>query len=132
MPTELRFFRIVSVPKSVAALAVAPWRSVLFSKQFTYFIYVFNIFKYSFFLSFFHPFIILFIQVSTFISSCIISLVPICSSNIFEDHISTYSAIGWVMIAYSSNCLISQEWLASIAEGDSIINATLLTLLYTW
>ena len=36
------------------------------------------------------------------------------------------SAIGWVMIAYSSNCLISQEWLASIAEGDSIINATLL------
>ena len=35
------------------------------------------------------------------------------------------SAIGWVMIAYSSNCLISQEWLASIAEGDSIINATL-------
>ena len=29
-------------------------------------------------------------------------------------------AIGWVMIAYSSNCLISQEWLASIAEGDSI------------
>ena len=40
------------------------------------------------------------------------------------------SAIGWVMIAYSSNCLISQEWLASVAEGDSIINATLLTLLY--
>ena len=36
------------------------------------------------------------------------------------------SAIGWVMIAYSSNCFISQEWLASIAEGDSIINATLL------
>ena len=36
------------------------------------------------------------------------------------------SAIGWVMIAYSSNSLISQEWLASIAEGDSIINATLL------
>ena len=36
------------------------------------------------------------------------------------------SAIGWVMTAYSSNCLISQEWLASIAEGDSIINATLL------
>ena len=36
------------------------------------------------------------------------------------------SAIGWVMIAYSSNCLISQEWLASIAKGDSIINATLL------
>ena len=44
------------------------------------------------------------------------------------------SAIGWVMIAYSSNCLISQEWLASIAEGDSIIKATLLyfTLLYFW
>ena len=36
------------------------------------------------------------------------------------------SAIGWVMIANSSNCLISQEWLASVAEGDSIINATLL------
>ena len=36
------------------------------------------------------------------------------------------SAIGWVMIAYGSNCLISQEWLASFAEGDSIINATLL------
>ena len=30
------------------------------------------------------------------------------------------------MIAYSSNCLISQGWLASIAEGDSKINATLL------
>ena len=43
------------------------------------------------------------------------------------------SAIGWVMIAYSSNCLISQEWLASVAEGDSrpIINATLLTILYS-
>ena len=42
------------------------------------------------------------------------------------------SAIGWVMIAYSSNCLISQEWLASIAEGDSrpIINATLIYLLF--
>ena len=38
------------------------------------------------------------------------------------------SAIGWVMIAYSSNCLISKGWLASIAEGDSIINATLLYL----
>ena len=36
------------------------------------------------------------------------------------------SAIGWAMIANSSDCLISQEWLASIAEGDSIINATLL------
>ena len=36
------------------------------------------------------------------------------------------SAIGWAMFAHSSNCLISQEWLASIAEGDSIINATLL------
>ena len=41
------------------------------------------------------------------------------------------SAIGWVMIAYSSNCLISQEWLASIAEGDSIINATLLYYILT-
>ena len=38
-------------------------------------------------------------------------------------------AIGWVMIAYSSNCFISQEWLASTAGGDSIINATLLYLL---
>ena len=38
------------------------------------------------------------------------------------------SAIGWVMIAYSSTSLISQGWLASIAEGDSIINATLLYL----
>ena len=37
------------------------------------------------------------------------------------------SAIGWVMIANSSNCLISPGYLASIAEGDSIINATLLT-----
>ena len=36
------------------------------------------------------------------------------------------SAIDWVMIAYSSNCLINHEWLASIAEGDSKINATLL------
>ena len=27
-----------------------------------------------------------------------------------------------------SYCLISQEWLASIAEGDSIINATLFIL----
>ena len=38
------------------------------------------------------------------------------------------SAIGWVMIAYRSNCLISQGWLTSIVEGDSIINATLLYL----
>ena len=30
------------------------------------------------------------------------------------------------MIACSSNCLISQEWLAAIAEGDNIKNATLL------
>ena len=30
------------------------------------------------------------------------------------------------MIAYSSNCLISLGWLASLVEGDSIINATLL------
>ena len=36
------------------------------------------------------------------------------------------SVIGWVMIAYSSNCLISPGWLASVAEGDSIINAALL------
>ena len=40
------------------------------------------------------------------------------------------SAIGWVMIANSSDCLISQEWLASIAESDSIINATLLYFTY--
>ena len=39
------------------------------------------------------------------------------------------SAIGWVMIANSSNCLICPGWLASIAEGDSIINTTLLYLL---
>ena len=36
------------------------------------------------------------------------------------------SAIGWVMIAYSLNCLISPLWLASIVAGDSIINTTLL------
>ena len=30
------------------------------------------------------------------------------------------------MTAYSSNCLISPGWLASIAEGDSIIKAALL------
>ena len=36
------------------------------------------------------------------------------------------SAIGWVMIANSSNCLISPGLLASIEGGDSIINATLL------
>ena len=42
-------------------------------------------------------------------------------------HVATdMSATGWVMIANSSNCLISPGWLASIAEGDSIINATLL------
>ena len=35
-----------------------------------------------------------------------------------------------VMIANSSNCVKSPGWLASIAEGNSIINATLLTLLY--
>ena len=35
----------------------------------------------------------------------------------------------WVMIAYSSNCLISLGWLASIAEDGSKINATLLLLL---
>ena len=39
------------------------------------------------------------------------------------------NAISWVMIANSSNCLISPGWLASFAEGDSIINATLLYLL---
>ena len=38
---------------------------------------------------------------------------------------SDMSAMGWVMIAYSSNCLTSPGWLGSIAEGDSIINATL-------
>ena len=30
------------------------------------------------------------------------------------------------MIAYSSNCLISPVWLASIVEVDSTINATFL------
>ena len=35
------------------------------------------------------------------------------------------------MIAYSSNCLISVGWLASIAEGDCILNETLLTTLIT-
>ena len=38
------------------------------------------------------------------------------------------SAIGWAMIANSSNCLISPVWLASIVEGDSIINAALLLM----
>ena len=33
------------------------------------------------------------------------------------------------MIAYTSNCLMSPGWLASIAECDSIIHATFLTLL---
>ena len=42
------------------------------------------------------------------------------------------SAIGWVMIAYRSNCVISPGWLASIAEGDSIINATLLYFFLRW
>ena len=42
------------------------------------------------------------------------------------------SAIGWVLIAYSSNCLISPGWLASIVEGDSIINATLLYTEKIW
>ena len=32
------------------------------------------------------------------------------------------SAIGWVTIANSSNCLISPVWLASIAEGDRLRN----------
>ena len=45
----------------------------------------------------------------------------------FARHAATdMSAIGWVMIAYRSNCLISPGWLASTEEGDSIINATLL------
>ena len=30
------------------------------------------------------------------------------------------SAIGWVIIENSSNCLISPGWLASIAEGDMV------------
>ena len=34
------------------------------------------------------------------------------------------SAIGCVMIANSSNCIISPLCLASIAEGDSLVNAT--------
>ena len=37
-----------------------------------------------------------------------------------------HAATDMVMIANSSNYFISQGWLASIAEGDSIINATLL------
>ena len=41
------------------------------------------------------------------------------------------SAIGWVMIANSSNCLLSPGWLASIAEGDSIIIKAILLLRYT-
>ena len=45
----------------------------------------------------------------------------------FTWHAATdMSAIGWVMIPYSSNCLISPGWLASLAEGDSIINSTSL------
>ena len=39
------------------------------------------------------------------------------------------SAIGWVMIAYSSNWLISVGWLASIVEGDSIIQLYFTTLM---
>ena len=34
------------------------------------------------------------------------------------------------MIAYTSNCFMSPGWLASVAEGDSIINATLLLFLH--
>ena len=41
------------------------------------------------------------------------------------------SAIGWLLIAYSSNCLISLGWLASIVEGDSIIKGTLLYFNFT-
>ena len=45
----------------------------------------------------------------------------------FPRHAATdMSAVGWVMIANSSNCLISPVWLASMVDGDSIINATLL------
>ena len=40
--------------------------------------------------------------------------------------VTEMSAIGWVMIAYNTTCLISPLWLASIAEDGSIINATLL------
>ena len=39
--------------------------------------------------------------------------------------------LGIVIIAYSSNCLISSRWLASITEGDDIINATLLLVHYS-
>ena len=42
------------------------------------------------------------------------------------------SAIGWVMIANSSNCLISPGWLSSVAEGDRIINASLTTGAIIW
>ena len=46
----------------------------------------------------------------------------------FARHAATNTnAIGWVMIAKGSNCFISQGWMASIAEGDSIINATLIS-----
>ena len=38
------------------------------------------------------------------------------------------SAIGWGTDCTGSNCLISPMWLASIVEGDGIINATLLYL----
>ena len=42
------------------------------------------------------------------------------------------SAVGWVKIA-NSYCLISSVWLTSVAEGDSVINATELSvvLLFT-
>ena len=38
------------------------------------------------------------------------------------------SATGWVMIANSSNCLISRVWLASTAVGDSKINTTFIQI----
>ena len=44
--------------------------------------------------------------------------------------VTEMSAIGWVMIAYNTTCLRSPLWLASIAEGDSIINATLIYFTY--
>ena len=38
--------------------------------------------------------------------------------------------VGEVQLQYNSNYLISPGWLASIAEDDTIMNATLLYLLY--
>ena len=39
------------------------------------------------------------------------------------------SATSWELIAYSSNCLISPGWLASIAEGDSVTQLSFTVLL---